>query len=91
MEVSSAKVELTDAHATLIKARVEVHTFDPAEVRKLTDEGAKFSRQAYQAGVAALQERDYRRKGLGVALVFIILAIGGLILKIRQMESRSQG
>lgn len=89
MEVSSAKVELTDAHATLIKARVIVHTFDPAEVQKLTDEGAGISRQAYQAGVAALQERDYRRKGLGVALVFIILAIGGLTLKIRQIESRS--
>jgi predicted CXXCH cytochrome family protein len=88
MEVSSAKVELTDAHASLIKARVEVHTFDPAEVRKLTDEGAKFSRQAYQAGIAALEERDYRRKGLGVALVFIILAISGLYLKIRQIESR---
>ncbi len=91
MEVSNAKVQLTDAHADLIKARVNIHTFNPAEVRKLTEEGAKIDRQAYDAGVAALHERDYRRKGLGVALVFIILAISGLYLKIRQIESRSQG
>ncbi len=91
MEVSSAKVQLTDAHASLIKARVEVHTFDPAEIRKLADESTKISGQAYEAGVAALKERDYRRKGLGVALICIILTIGGLYLKIRQMESRSQG
>jgi predicted CXXCH cytochrome family protein len=91
MEVSSGKVELTNARADLIKARVNVHAFDPAEVKKLTDEGSKISRQAYEAGVAALKERDYRRKGLGVALVFIVLAIGGLYLKIRQIESRPQG
>jgi hypothetical protein len=38
--------------------------------------------------VAALRERDSRRKGLGIALIAIVLAIGGLYLKIRQMESR---
>jgi hypothetical protein len=91
MEVSSAKIELTDANAQLIKARVNVHSFNPAEVRKLTYEGAKISRQAYLWGVGALKERDYRRKGLGVALVFIILAISGLYLKIRQIDSRTGG
>lgn len=91
MEVSSARVELTSAHGDLIKARVNVHTFNPADVEKLTDSGLKISQKAYEAGVAALKERDFRRKGLGVALVFIILAISGLYLKIRQMESRSGG
>jgi Cytochrome c3/Doubled CXXCH motif (Paired_CXXCH_1) len=90
MEVSSAKVELTNAHGELIKARVNVHTFNPADVEKLTDGGVEISQKAYQAGIAALKERDFRRKGLGVALVFIVLAIGGLILKIRQFESRPE-
>ncbi len=31
-------------------------------------------------------ERDYRRKGLGFALVFILLTVLGLFLNIRQME-----
>jgi hypothetical protein len=88
MEVSSPKVELGSAHEALVKARVNVHTFNDAEVQKLTDQGVEISQQAYQAGVVVLQERDVRRKGLGVSLVFIVLAIGGLYLKIRQSESR---
>lgn len=88
MEVSSAKVELGSAHEALVKARVNVHAFDDAEVQKLTDEGAQVSEKAYQAGVAALNERDVRRKGLGVSLIAIVLAISGLYLKIRQIESR---
>lgn len=88
MEVSSPKVELASAHEALIKARVNVHAFDPAVVQKLTDQGVEISQKAYQAGVAALHERDVRRRGLGVSLIFIVLAISGLYLKIRQIESR---
>jgi len=87
MEVSSAKVELTSAHGELIKARVAVHSFNPADVGKFTGQGIEISRKAYQAGVAALQERNFRRKGLALALIAILLAITGLYLKIRKMES----
>ena len=72
----------------LIKARVNVHSFSDAEVQKQTDQGVEIAQKAYQAGVAALAERDVRRKGLGVSLIFIVLAISGLYWKIRQMESR---
>ena len=87
MEVSGAKVELADANEALVKARVNVHTFNEAAVRKLTDVGVEIAAKSYQAGVAALRERDVRRKGLGIALIAIVLAISGLYLKIRQMES----
>jgi nitrate/TMAO reductase-like tetraheme cytochrome c subunit len=89
MEVSGAKLELTDANEALVKARVNVHTFDEAAVRKLTEAGVEIAAKSYQAGVAALRERDVRRKGLGIALIAIVLAISGLYLKIRQMESGS--
>jgi len=89
MEVSSPKVELANAHEALIKARVNVHSFNDAEVQKQTDQGVEIAQKAYQAGVAALAERDVRRKGLGVSLIFIVLAISGLHWKIRQMESGS--
>ena len=88
MEVSSPKVELATAHEALIKARVNVHAFNAEEVQKFTDQGVEISQKAYQAGVLALRERDIRRKGLGVSLIFIVLAVSGLYLKIRQMESR---
>ena len=87
MEVSGPKVELTSAHESLVKARVNVHGFSDAEVQKLTDQGVGISQKAYQAGVAALKERDVRRKGLGVSLIFILLAISGLYLKIRHSEA----
>ncbi|HXX24243.1 MAG TPA: cytochrome c3 family protein [Terriglobia bacterium] len=87
MEVSGPKVDLADANEALVKARVNVHTFDDAAVRKLTDAGVEIAAKSYQAGVAALRERDYRRKGLGLALIAIVLAISGLYMKIHQMES----
>jgi hypothetical protein len=90
MEVSGAKLELADANDALVKARVNVHTVDDSAVRKLTDSGVEIAGKSYQAGVAALRERDYRRKGLGIALIAIVLAISGLYLKIRQMESGSK-
>jgi hypothetical protein len=89
MEVSGPQVELTGANEALVKARVNVHTFDDAGVAKLTDSGVEIAAKSYQAGVAALRERDFRRKGLGIALIAILLAISGLYLKIHQMESRN--
>lgn len=86
MEVSSARVEMTNAHSDLIKARVAVHSFNSADVLKITGEGTATARKAYEDGVAALRERDYRRKGLALALIAIVIAISGLYLKIRRME-----
>jgi cytochrome c3-like protein len=87
MEVSSPKLELASARDALIKARVTVHSFNAAEVRKLIDQGTAVANKCNTAGVAALRERDYRRKGLGLSLIFIVAAIAGLYMKIRQMET----
>lgn len=87
MEVSTARLALANASEDLIKARVSVHAFSVSEVKKLTDEGVGIAKKADEAGIAALRERDFRRKGLGFSLIFIVLAIVGLYLKIRQMES----
>jgi hypothetical protein len=89
MEVSSARLELTSANQSLVQARVNVHTLDDAQVRKLTDEGVQVATKSYDAGAAALRERDFRRKGLGLSLVFVVLAIIGIYLKIRQMNART--
>ncbi len=88
MEVSNAKLELAGAHEALVKARVNVHTFRDSEVQKVADPGLAIAKQANQAGVAALAELNYRRKGLGISLITILIAIAGLYLKIRQIEPR---
>lgn len=64
-----------------------VHTSDPEAVEKVTEEGVKISERAHEAGVLALKERDFRRKGLGVSLILIIFTILGLYLRIRQIEA----
>jgi hypothetical protein len=90
MEVSNAKLDLASAHEALIKARVNVHTLRAADVQKVTDPGLVIARKANQAGIAALEEMNFRRKGLAVSLITILVAIAGLYLKIRQMESKPQ-
>ena len=91
MEVSSAMVALTDAHAQLIKARVNIHSFNEPDVRKDSEAGVGIAQKAYAAGLAALNEREIRRKGLGVSLIFIVLTMIALYFKIRQMESKPGG
>jgi hypothetical protein len=49
-------------------------------------EGLKITAKNLQAGKNALAERDYRRRGLGFALVFILISVVGLFLYIRQIE-----
>jgi hypothetical protein len=86
MEVSQARLDLDQARDALTKARVTIHSFKTELVEQDMREGLKVAAKNLQAGQAALAERDYRRKGLGVALVFILMTVLGLFLYIRQIE-----
>ncbi|HXZ28142.1 MAG TPA: cytochrome c3 family protein [Terriglobales bacterium] len=87
MEVSQAKMDQAQARDALTKARVTVHTFRPARVQADIQPGLQIAAKDLQAGEQALKERDYRRLGLGVSLLAIVLAMTGLRLYIRQIES----
>jgi hypothetical protein len=86
MEVSQARLDEDQARDALTKARVTIHSFKPELVEQDIQEGLNIAAKNLQAGQAALAERDYRRKGLGFALVFIILTVVGLFLYIRKIE-----
>jgi predicted CXXCH cytochrome family protein len=88
MEVSRPKFELREAVDGLTHARVLIHTSSPEEVEKVTGPGFAVSQKGYQAGVAALAELSYRRKGLVVSLVFILFLATLVFLKVREIESR---
>lgn len=90
MEVSAARLEQAQARDNLTKARVSVHAFQPDKVEQDTNAGMKTAEKTYAAGVQALRERDYRRKGLGLALITIVAVLIGLRMYIRQVESRNQ-
>lgn len=87
MEVSEARLQEDQARDSLTKARVTIHSFQPELIDKDIQAGLKIAAKELQAGKDALSERDYRRKGLGVAVIFILITLVGLVLYIRQIES----
>jgi hypothetical protein len=90
MEVSQARLEQDQARDSLTKARVAIHSFNPGRVDQDIQAGVKITDKTHQEGVAALAERDYRRKGLGISLLAIVAVVIGLRLYIRQIESRER-
>ncbi len=87
MEVSQAKLELVQAKDDLTKARVTIHTSNAEKLQSDTKPAMAIAAKDYDAGVAALKERDFRRMGLGFALVAIGLMVAGLVFYIKGIES----
>ena len=88
MEVSKPKFELKGATDALTHARVLIHASSTAEFDKVTAPGLEVAGKGYQAGLDALAELSFRRKGLAVSLVFILFLALLVYLKIRQIERR---
>ena len=89
MEVSRAKFDLTGAQDKLIDARVVIHAFSPVELKNVTAPGVEIAMKAHASGEQALQELQFRRKGLAASLIFILAAILSIYLKLRQIERRA--
>ena len=90
MEVSKPKFELKGATDALTHARVLIHSSSTSEVDKVIEPGMEVANKGYQAGVGALAELSFRRKGLAVSLLFILFLATLVYLKLRQIEARQQ-
>lgn len=88
MDVSEARLTQANAHERLIKARVDVHSFDPARVEDTTRSGLQLAGQVQQGGEQALAELAFRRKGLALSLFAIAFVVLSLWLLIRDLERR---
>ncbi len=88
MEVSRPRFEMKEATDALTHARVLIHSSSAAEVEKVVAPGMAVSLKGYQAGIGALSERRFRRKGLAVSLVFILFLATLVYLKVKQIEGR---
>lgn len=86
MQVSRARFAVAESRDTLINARVLVHTFSAAEVTTETNRGMAIADKSYRMGQEALDELQFRRKGLGASLVVILVALVAVYLKIQQIE-----
>lgn len=90
MEVSQARLDEDLARDAATKARVTIHSFRKELVNQDIQEGLKIAAKNLQAGNNALAERDYRRRGLGLALVFILISVVALFLYIRHIEPKTR-
>ena len=88
MEVSQAQLELIDARDRLTKAKVTLHSFNPAKIDEDIKVATTVSSKTYEAGVQAMKERDYRRMGLGISLITIAFMVVGLKLFITDLEKK---
>jgi hypothetical protein len=87
MEVSEARLAQDQARDSLTKARVTIHSFQAALVDQDIQAGLKVAAKDLQAGKQAMVERNYRRLGLAISLIAIGLALLGLRMYIKQIES----
>jgi len=88
MEVSQIRFELTGATDAFEKARTAVHAASLDAVKREADAGLAIIAKAHARAVRALEELRFRREGLAVSLVIIVILIGGLVMKIRQLDRR---
>ena len=90
MEVSQPRLELTQAHDALMKSRVTIHSFKPALLDADIKPGMATAAKDYAAGKKAMEERNFRRIGLGLSLVAILLVLIGLQMYIRHIEQNDR-
>ena len=88
IEVGEAKLELDEAHDYLTKARVAIHSVQTPVIEQNIQAGLKVAEKTYQAGVDAMAEGRYRRKGLIVSLFAIALVMIALALLLRAIEGK---
>ena len=89
--VGNAASNLDQAVDGQIQLEALVHGFSTGEgslFSKIAAEGMQQAQAANQLAVAALQELDFRRRGLAASLAIVLLVLIGLGLKIRQLSRR---
>jgi hypothetical protein len=86
MLMEEADGDLQHAREEIITARTQVHTASVAGVAQHTNAATEASDRAAACAQAAFNEIRFRRVGLLVALVLILLAIVALVWMIRQIE-----
>ena len=77
---------LQESHQSLIQARTLVHTFDPERVGAESRVGVQKAGEALTVAAAQIADHHVRRRGFGMATLFITVLAIALFLRIRQME-----
>jgi predicted CXXCH cytochrome family protein len=90
VDVAEAQFKLQDATTALVLARNLSHGLSVPEIEAALGEGDKALAEVKSRGEAALREARFRRSGLIVATVFIMLLAVALWLKIRELKASAK-
>jgi hypothetical protein len=91
MEVSRPLFDLkSKGTSAAVESRALIHSFEPSRVGERVSEGRKIAAGALDEGHRALDEIQYRRKGLAVSAGLAGMVLIALALKIRQVSSRRE-
>ncbi len=85
MLVDEGRLALREARDHQLHSRVLVHAFATRPLAAMAAEGATAARRAQDAGDAAMQEIEVRRRGLAVATVLILAFLLMLWRKIQRL------
>lgn len=89
MEINEALFQITDAKQSLIRSRTMIHALSIEKLDEVTKDGNELALSAYNQGIDALDELQFRRKGLALSLIFILILAVGLYLKIKEVDRRT--
>jgi predicted CXXCH cytochrome family protein len=87
VEVGEAEFRLQEASTALIRVRNLTHGLAIPEIERTLTEGNRVIGEVKGRGEAALREAVFRKTGLVVATVFILLLALALYLKIRDLRA----
>ncbi|HSL16334.1 MAG TPA: cytochrome c3 family protein [Methylomirabilota bacterium] len=91
VEIRDALGEIDQAVDAQIELEVLVHAFAPwegSEFAETHSAGVEHAHAALLVGQEGLEQLRFRRRGLALSLVFIVLVLIGIALKIRQLPAR---
>jgi hypothetical protein len=92
VETGHALSEIDQAVDAQIGLEVLVHGFsvdEDSEFMETHARGMEHAEAAFDAGIEAMDELAFRRKGLLISLAVIVLVLIGLAFKIRQISARA--
>jgi predicted CXXCH cytochrome family protein len=78
--------QLQEAKQILIHSRTLVHNFNTEEIKKNSEEGKAKARVAVETAEKEIKDYHTRRRGFGIATLFIMVLTIALFFKIRGMD-----
>jgi predicted CXXCH cytochrome family protein len=86
VEVSDSKFKLQEVNTLLIQVRNQVHSVSLDEIDEKIKKGNVILKEVMAAGNDAVDEANFRKRGLLIATLFVFLLAVALFFKIRQIE-----